>query len=39
MFAALFMISISGIVIFLCLSTLSHMVLRRWHESALKREN
>jgi NitT/TauT family transport system permease protein len=39
MFAALFMISISGIVIFLCLSTLSHLVLRRWHESALKREN
>jgi NitT/TauT family transport system permease protein len=39
MFAALFMISISGIVIFLCLSILSHLVLRRWHESALKREN
>jgi NitT/TauT family transport system permease protein len=39
MFAALFMISISGIVIFLCLSLLSHLVLRRWHESALKREN
>jgi NitT/TauT family transport system permease protein len=39
MFAALFMISISGIVIFLCLSMLSHMVLRRWHESAVKREN
>jgi NitT/TauT family transport system permease protein len=39
MFAALFMISISGIVIFLCLSTLSHLLLRRWHESALKREN
>jgi NitT/TauT family transport system permease protein len=39
MFAALFMISISGIVIFLCLSTLSHLVLRRWHESAVKREN
>jgi len=39
MFAALFMISISGIVIFMCLSLLSHLVLRRWHESALKREN
>ena len=39
MFAALFMISLSGIVIFLCLSMLSHLVLRRWHESALKREN
>jgi NitT/TauT family transport system permease protein len=39
MFAALFMISISGIVIFMCLSLLSHLTLRRWHESALKREN
>ncbi|MBL8653017.1 MAG: ABC transporter permease subunit, partial [Alphaproteobacteria bacterium] len=39
MFAALIMISISGVVIFLCLSFLSHLVLRRWHESALKREN
>ena len=39
MFAALFMISISGIVIFMCLSLLSHFSLRRWHESALKREN
>ena len=39
MFAALFMISISGIVIFMCLSLLSHLMLRRWHESALKREN
>ncbi|MCM0019713.1 MAG: ABC transporter permease [Tagaea sp.] len=39
MFAALFMISISGIVIFMCLSLLSHLVLRRWHESAVKREN
>jgi NitT/TauT family transport system permease protein len=39
MFAALFMISISGVVIFLCLSMLSHLVLRRWHESAVKREN
>jgi NitT/TauT family transport system permease protein len=39
MFAALFMISISGIVIFMCLSLVSHLTLRRWHESALKREN
>jgi NitT/TauT family transport system permease protein len=38
MFAALFMISISGIVIFMCLSMLSHLVLRNWHESALRRE-
>jgi NitT/TauT family transport system permease protein len=39
MFAALIMISMSGIAIFLATSWLSHMLLRRWHESALKREN
>jgi NitT/TauT family transport system permease protein len=33
------MISLSGIAIFLCTSWISHMLLRRWHESALKREN
>lgn len=38
-FAALLMISLSGIAIFLCTSWISHMLLRRWHESALKREN
>ncbi len=38
-FAALLMISLSGIAIFLCTSWVSHMLLRRWHESALKREN
>lgn len=39
MFAALIMISVSGIAIFLTISWVSHMLLRRWHESALKREN
>jgi NitT/TauT family transport system permease protein len=39
MFAALIMISMSGIAIFLIISWVSHMLLRRWHESALKREN
>jgi NitT/TauT family transport system permease protein len=39
MFAALIMISMSGIAIFLATSWVSHMLLRRWHESALKREN
>jgi len=39
MFAALIMISASGIAIFLTISWVSHMLLRRWHESALKREN
>jgi NitT/TauT family transport system permease protein len=35
MFAALFLISLSGIVIFVCLSLLSRFLLRNWHESAL----
>ena len=39
LFAALALLSISGIVIFFMLSTLSHLLLRRWHESALKRES
>nr|WP_245614990.1 ABC transporter permease [Roseomonas aerilata] len=35
MFAALALISLSGVAIFLVLSLLSHLLLRRWHESAL----
>lgn len=35
MFAALVLISATGIAIFFVLSALSHMILRRWHESAL----
>lgn len=38
MFAALALVSASGIVIFLALSLLSHLLLRRWHESELKSE-
>ena len=38
MFAALLLISGSGILIFLALSLLSHLALRRWHESARARE-
>ncbi len=38
MFAALLLIALTGIVIFAGLSFLSHMLLRKWHESALKRE-
>ncbi|KRE18277.1 ABC transporter ATP-binding protein [Bosea sp. Root381] len=38
-FAALLMISLSGVAIFLVTSWISHLLLRRWHESALKREN
>jgi NitT/TauT family transport system permease protein len=35
MFAALALISLAGVVIFLALSLLSHLILRRWHESAM----
>jgi NitT/TauT family transport system permease protein len=38
MFAALLLLSLAGIAIFFVLSALSHLVLRRWHESAVKRE-
>jgi NitT/TauT family transport system permease protein len=38
MFAALLLLSVSGIAIFFALSLLSHLLLRRWHESALARE-
>lgn len=38
MFAALMLLSIAGIVIYLGLSLASYLVLRRWHESALGKE-
>jgi NitT/TauT family transport system permease protein len=38
MFAALLLLSLAGIVIFFALSVLSHVLLRRWHESAIVRE-
>ncbi len=38
MFAALLLIAASGVVIFAGLSFLSHMLLRKWHESAIRRE-
>ena len=38
MFAALILIALTGVVIFGATSLLSHLVLRKWHESALKRE-
>jgi NitT/TauT family transport system permease protein len=38
LFAALALLSLTGVVIFLALSGLSHLLLRRWHESALGRE-
>ncbi len=36
MFAALVLISAAGIAIYLLLSLISHLLLRRWHESALR---
>jgi len=38
MFAALSMIAAMGVVIFAALSLLSHLLLRKWHDSAIKRE-
>jgi NitT/TauT family transport system permease protein len=39
LFAALLLISITGIVIFMATSLIAHLALRRWHESAMKREH
>jgi NitT/TauT family transport system permease protein len=39
MFAALLLLSLAGIVIYALLALTSHLVLRRWHESALGKEN
>ena len=38
MYAALFLISTAGILIFLGFTMLSNLLLRRWHESAIQRE-
>lgn len=38
MFAALILISAAGIAIYLVLSLVQHLILRRWHESAIRRE-
>ncbi len=38
MFAALLLLSVAGIVIYFALSLISHLLLRRWHESAVVRE-
>lgn len=39
MFAALLLLSVAGIVIYMALSLASYLVLRRWHESALGKDN
>jgi len=38
MFAALLLLSVAGIVIYMLLALVSHRLLRRWHESALRKE-
>jgi NitT/TauT family transport system permease protein len=38
MFAALVLLSLAGIVIYFALALASHLMLRRWHESAVRRE-
>ncbi len=39
MFAALLLLSIAGVAIFFVLSFVSHLILRRWHESELQQES
>jgi len=39
MFAALLLLSVAGVVIYMALALLSHLLLRRWHESALRKES
>lgn len=39
MFAALLLLSVAGVVIFFALSAISYLILRRWHESAIRRDS
>ncbi len=39
LFAALVLLSFTGILIFFATSLISHLLLRKWHESAVRREN
>jgi len=39
MFAALLLLSVAGVVIYMVLALASHLMLRRWHESAMRKEN
>jgi NitT/TauT family transport system permease protein len=38
MFAALLLIAVMGVIIFMSTTLISHLLLRKWHESAVKRE-
>jgi NitT/TauT family transport system permease protein len=33
------LLSLTGVLIFLATSLISHLLLRKWHESAIRREN
>ena len=39
LFAALVLLSLTGVAIFAATSLISHLLLRKWHESAVRREN
>jgi NitT/TauT family transport system permease protein len=39
LFAALVLLSLTGVVIYGITSLISHLLLRKWHESAVRREN
>ena len=39
MFAALFLIVLTGVAIYLAITWLTHVLLHKWHESAIRREN
>jgi NitT/TauT family transport system permease protein len=39
MFAALLFIAVIGVIIFLATTLLSHLALRKWHESAINRDS
>jgi NitT/TauT family transport system permease protein len=39
LFAALVLLSATGVLIFFATSLISHLLLRKWHESAVRREN
>jgi NitT/TauT family transport system permease protein len=39
LFAALVLLSLTGVVIYAITSIISHLLLRKWHESAVRREN
>jgi NitT/TauT family transport system permease protein len=39
LFAALLLLSFTGVLIFFATSLISHLLLRKWHESAVRREN